>query len=281
MPWVREETKIVLLLIAYWKFLSTSDCLSLHFGLPVSGLLHDLQQGREAHCSGVASPKEETLPSLVPLKIVETPAVSPLEIWASVSHCYWWVGHIPQGLGQQKKKKKNREPRLFSLWFLSLFVLSIFTSAFGIFSNRISPFRVPTHFCWFIFTWNSDFVLLDPGSAFSGQVFSYILSKAQTLNCFLLSLPPVNLVLSWALTDKDKLASVCVTLDGSQSTVTYIISVVITIRQDGSKGLNDLTKTTEIVSSRARTQTQVCQFQTLSILVMVTWGPSRYLVLWI
>lgn len=110
MPWVREETKIVLLLIAYWKFLSTSDCLSLHFGLPVSGLLHDLQQGREAHCSGVASPKEETLPSLVPLKIVETPAVSPLEIWALVSHCYWWVGHIPQGLGQQKKKKKAENP---------------------------------------------------------------------------------------------------------------------------------------------------------------------------
>lgn len=38
MPWVREETKLVLLLIAYGKFLSASDCLSLHFGLPASGL---------------------------------------------------------------------------------------------------------------------------------------------------------------------------------------------------------------------------------------------------
>lgn len=158
-----------------------------------------LQQGREAHWYGVASPREETLPLFVPLKIVETPpALSPLEIWAFVNHCYWWVAYTPQGLGQQKKKKKNenknkqmekkrkreKKSRLLSLWLLSLFVLSIFISAFGIFCSHISPFGVPTHFCWFIFTRNSGFVLVDPRSTFSGRVFGYILYKAPTLNSF-------------------------------------------------------------------------------------------------
>lgn len=40
----------------------------------------DLQQQKEAHCAEVASPQEGTLPLFAPLKILETPALLPLEI---------------------------------------------------------------------------------------------------------------------------------------------------------------------------------------------------------
>ena len=89
------------------EVLSASDCLSLHLGLS-------------------ASQREETLPSVAPFKILESPyAFSALEI-LGLGEPLLLMLHIPQMLGQQTKQNKTKENPGYSAdgFYLSLSLAS-------------------------------------------------------------------------------------------------------------------------------------------------------------
>lgn len=125
MPWVREESKMDLLPMACWNFFQLLTVFPYTWGfLPLASSI-DLPQGRQAHCSAVASHKEGALPSFAPFEdfvnfCLLTPW-DPRPWWATVTDVTY-----PSGVGaaKQQNKKQNlnkiREPRLFSLWFFYL-----------------------------------------------------------------------------------------------------------------------------------------------------------------
>ena len=122
MPWVREESKTDLLRIAYWKFYQLLTVSPYTWGFLPLVCSTGLQQGREAYCSRVASQREETLPSVAPFKILESPyAFSALEI-LGLGEPLLLMLHIPQMLGQQTKQNKTKENPGYSAYgfYLSL-----------------------------------------------------------------------------------------------------------------------------------------------------------------
>lgn len=163
----REKKRSVLVPVAYPKSLSTS--VSPHTWAPPLVHCTDLLQGRRYPAWGGLTEGGVFPPPL------------PSEDFGNSFHTLIPWGPWPRGAAGTAgwshippvwRQWKNKTQRFHLRSVVSVSVLSVFISAFGIFSSYISPVRLTAHFCRVTFIWNSDLVLVLLPYPRSGTIWS-------------------------------------------------------------------------------------------------------------